>query len=322
MNEFNPIRTLRHPLWWLMLLTLAVNDFFFKSSAILPGEITGKLSDFAGLMVFPLLVALCFKSPKRRTWLAIHVATALGFCAIKLEPAVGGIYVSALNAMGLTGQIWYDPTDLIALSVLPISYFVYPALGLRAVKRPVSSFARVFAVALAGFFCVASGSAKAPRTLTQYDGNLMRSDLTFINGTNEETKVQVERLNADVVFDCNNLDAIETLEKSQFTSLGTWTQIPGEATSLLPADTRDQRTCQVVRLTVDEVESVLVIWDTQKVPMRDVPIQFDAPMTPENMIDNAIILHKNKSDYYLLAKGNFVLTYWRAERFAIDYWKM
>ena len=58
MKSFNPIDAIRHPLWWLMLVVLVVNDFVLKGSGLLPSIITGKLSDFAGLMVFPLLLAI------------------------------------------------------------------------------------------------------------------------------------------------------------------------------------------------------------------------------------------------------------------------
>ena len=159
MKSFNPIDAIRHPLWWLMLVVLVVNDFVLKGSGLLPSIITGKLSDFAGLMVFPLLLAILIPWRNRRVWAGIHIATGLAFCAIKLIPAAGSLYVAILNALSLSGQIWFDPTDLVALPMLIVSYTVYPRL------RPLVSALRrdrlvpAAAILVASFASIASGTA-------------------------------------------------------------------------------------------------------------------------------------------------------------------
>src|SRR5262245_28812425 len=48
---------LLHPLFLCALALLLVNDHLLKGAGILPGAITGKLSDLAGLIVAPVLVA-------------------------------------------------------------------------------------------------------------------------------------------------------------------------------------------------------------------------------------------------------------------------
>ena len=108
----------------------------------------------------------------------------------------------------------------------------------------------------------------------------------------------------------------------QFSTIGTWTQKPGEAASVLPDNSRPDATCFVVKLSIDNVEPVLVSWDTRKVAPANVPIKFDLPITPENLAHNAIVLHRNQKNYYLLAKGDFTLAHWRKSLFAVDYWKM
>ena len=79
---------------------------------------------------------------------------------------------------------------------------------------------------------------------------------------------------------------------------------------------------KAVKLTTNDVGSVLVAWDRKNLATRDVPIHYNLPITPETMPDNAILLHGNGNDYYMVAKGDFTLTYWRKDKFAIDYWKM
>ena len=49
--------SLCHPGWWVALVVLLVNDHLLKGGGILPGWLTGKLSDFAFLVVLPVLVA-------------------------------------------------------------------------------------------------------------------------------------------------------------------------------------------------------------------------------------------------------------------------
>jgi hypothetical protein len=322
-NNFRPIDALRHPLWWIMLVLLICNDFVLKSAGLMPGWLTGKLSDFAGLMVFPLFAALLFGG-RKWVWLALHLLTAAGFAALKLFPEVGGVYVQMLGLFGIQGQVWYDATDLIALLCLPVSYWIYPRL------RPIfglpkkQMLLRSAAIAIAGFACIASGGVSAPRTLTSYNGDLMVSDVMFINGTNGEISVQVARLKDNISVDCSQPITPENFNDKQFTSLGTWKQKSGEATTLLPVATREsgERSCHVVKLTINDIESVMVVWDSNKLQTADVPIHYDLPITPSNIPDNAIVLHREKNDYYMLSKGDFVLTYWRRDQFAIDYWKL
>jgi len=49
-------RDLAHPLPLLAVVVLCLNDHFLKGSGLLPGWLTGKLSDFAGLFFFPILL--------------------------------------------------------------------------------------------------------------------------------------------------------------------------------------------------------------------------------------------------------------------------
>jgi predicted cation transporter len=84
---------LAHPVALLALVTLVVNDHLLKTAA--PGFLTGKLSDVAGLVVVPVLVAELVAVAGRRVgrregapsmvpWTAF--ATGLGFAAVKLTP--------------------------------------------------------------------------------------------------------------------------------------------------------------------------------------------------------------------------------------------
>ena len=134
-----------HPVALLALATLLLNDHVLKGWA--PGLITGKLSDGAGLVLFPLVlaaavefVAVAARRPRpSRKWLLLVAigATAGVFIAVKTLPAA----TEAYNAM-LGGAQWFfaggpltnaarfatvgvtDPTDLIALPALAVPYWV------------------------------------------------------------------------------------------------------------------------------------------------------------------------------------------------------
>src|SRR5262245_37588888 len=112
-----------HPAPLAAVGLLALNDHFFKGSGLLPGAVTGKLSDFAGLFFFPLLLASIARGAslalrgrdvedRRSLAAAVALATALGFAAVKLLPAVNDLVARTWGAMVM------DPTDLIALPMV------------------------------------------------------------------------------------------------------------------------------------------------------------------------------------------------------------
>lgn len=118
----------------LALVLLAVNDHWLKGSGALPGWLTGKLSDFAGLFFFPLLLTALFDtilcgmsratgwrvdySLNRRKLGAALVLTAALFVPLELSPAWQDFYVRTLGRLGFPSQTVADPTDLLALVML------------------------------------------------------------------------------------------------------------------------------------------------------------------------------------------------------------
>lgn len=116
------MRTFTRPLPLLATLLLVVNDHALKGAALLPTWLTGKLSDVAGLFLFPiLLVGLATQllgargRTTRTAALAVGV-TGLAFGAVKLSPAA----CDWLSAHFATTT--YDPTDLAALPSLALAY--------------------------------------------------------------------------------------------------------------------------------------------------------------------------------------------------------
>ena len=131
-------RALVHPISLAAIALLVVNDHVLKQLA--PGLVTGKLSDFAGLAFFPLLVAAAAEHAGirrgTRTIVVAVIATGLAFAAVKLFAPAAELYRVGLatlqwpfravraivtgDALPALGRVRFvaDPTDLIALVAL------------------------------------------------------------------------------------------------------------------------------------------------------------------------------------------------------------
>jgi hypothetical protein len=138
-----PGEDLVHPAAVAALVALVVNDHLLKGSS-LPGALTGKLSDVAGLILLPLLLMATWEWGRylvglgRRIggngtiWLAIAI-TAAAFTAINVSRSAAGLYgrilgflqwlpAAALASVGgwpappiLSSSSVADLTDLIVL---------------------------------------------------------------------------------------------------------------------------------------------------------------------------------------------------------------
>ena len=82
-----PARALLHPLWLVSLGLLVLNDHVLKGASLLPAPLTGKLSDFAGLVVAPVLLAAVLRVKTMRGLVLAHLAVGLVFSAIQLSAA-------------------------------------------------------------------------------------------------------------------------------------------------------------------------------------------------------------------------------------------
>ena len=108
------LRALASPAAIATLLLLLVNDHVLKQAW--PGVVTGKLSDFAGLVVAPLILAavLAVAGLVRPVEWACAL-TALGFSAVKVDDGVAALVSSWWSLTGIPTTMRADPTDLIAL---------------------------------------------------------------------------------------------------------------------------------------------------------------------------------------------------------------
>lgn len=129
---------LAHPVSLAAIGLLLLNDHILKE--IWPGAVTGKLSDFAGLVFFPLLMVAAVEMitgrPSRTMLSAIAVvATGIGFVLIQTWDPAADLYRNTLGylqwpfrylldntAVPSSVDHTADPTDLLALPALLVTW--------------------------------------------------------------------------------------------------------------------------------------------------------------------------------------------------------
>ena len=125
---------LGHPVWWVSLALLLINDHLLKGRGVVPGWLAGKLSDVAFLIVAPTLLAALLprRVPGRRAF-AVGAVVAL-YAAADLSRAVSDAVVAVAARVGLHWRLWPDTTDLLALAVLPLTVWL---LRRYSPRRPI-----------------------------------------------------------------------------------------------------------------------------------------------------------------------------------------
>lgn len=122
----NRLKQLLSPLFIFFLVLLLVNDFFLK--AAFHNELTGKLSDFSGLFIFPIFWSVVF--PRQKLW--IFILTAVAFTFWKSDYASGSIeFITPYLGVRRT----VDLSDLIALPMILLAWLYIK----REFQQPINT---------------------------------------------------------------------------------------------------------------------------------------------------------------------------------------
>jgi hypothetical protein len=135
------LRCLTHPLTWLAIALLVINDHLLK--VLMPSWLTGKLSDFAGLFFFPFVLAALLSLPldrlrvsSRRAGGCAIAITGVCFTLIKTVPAINLLAGDAFSQIiGYRTAFVLDPTDLLALSMLLPAWWLWKQPAAHARRR-------------------------------------------------------------------------------------------------------------------------------------------------------------------------------------------
>lgn len=177
-------------MFWMALLVLLINDHLLKHAELLPGPVTGKLSDFAGMVVAPVLLAAMLRV-RRKGRLLVFVLVTGGFSAIKLSRLCADSVEAVMSP--LRWKVWCDPTDLVALSMLPVAWWLGSLADAetRRVRNDWRACVRGAGLLLGVFACAA----------TSYEGVPIDSGTAFLfNGTARTQTLRLYRLQAPL--DC------------------------------------------------------------------------------------------------------------------------
>ena len=134
------------PLAMVSLATLVVNDHVLKAAARSTpwAVVTGKLSDVAGMVFFPILVVAglelwqrwrsSYEGPQLRQAIAVAAVVAVVFAAINVSDDAGIVYAWSLAVLQWpfrAGLAWLSSSSLPALR--PVVHVVDPADALTVV---------------------------------------------------------------------------------------------------------------------------------------------------------------------------------------------
>jgi hypothetical protein len=172
---------LGHPSTVVALALLVINDHLLKAAS--PGWVTGKLSDLAGLVLAPPLLAVLAvlvapRLPARRAGRVAMVTVAVGFAAIKASP-YGAELASSVWSLITPSLVRADPADLLTLPALAVCWWSLERArqaplrldprGLRALR--VAVLLPLALAGVAGTSDTSAGVARAER-VAAVDGSI------------------------------------------------------------------------------------------------------------------------------------------------------
>src|SRR5437879_1032155 len=99
---------LAHPIWSAALILLIANDHLLKNLPQLPELLTGKLSDMAGLIVAPILLAAVLGAKRPAARAAAFALVAVPFVAMKISPPFAALLERLSASVGVPWSILPD----------------------------------------------------------------------------------------------------------------------------------------------------------------------------------------------------------------------
>ena len=218
-------RGVGHPLWLASLALLIVNDHLLKGAGLLPGWLTGKLSDIAGLIVAPVLLATILRARGARARAAACVSVAVAFVAIKLSQPAAHAVERAFALAHVPWRIWSDPTDLLALLVLPAAWWLTGRRAPATPAEPAPARLRERLLVIAGA-CACMATSLPPDPYQTFD-------LSLVNRTSGIRAVALYKADP-AALDCAAIEAgdLTSLTGATFSSPTCAELAPGKSARL------------------------------------------------------------------------------------------
>ena len=143
-----------NPLFLSGLILLVVNDAILKWQY--SNAITGKLSDFAGLFIFPIFLAYVFPRIKK------YIVPVIAVVFILWKSSLSSPFINWLNSLSfLQFNRVIDYTDLLALVVLPFSHLmINETKFVLDYKHTISKYASLLILLMACFAFMATSMTR------------------------------------------------------------------------------------------------------------------------------------------------------------------
>lgn len=279
-SELRPARALLTPAWLFALAILALNDHLWKGAGVLPGVVTGKLSDVAGLFLAPALMAALLGVRSRRGLVLCSAAVGLVFSAINLSPACADAWSWLMGLVGFPWTITVDPTDLLTLPAIALGWRVLvPAMASAPRPRARLHPAEASAAALGTLLCVATSDDGGPPMDPNWGEagwEPITADVYLHNDSEDTITVRLRGLRADVLLDCTNAadDPGRYFTDVLFDEGATWVLPPhtnGAARPLADAAGAVTSECYAVMLESDTLDPTVLFWRSSEIALEEVP---------------------------------------------------
>ncbi|MBA2661648.1 MAG: hypothetical protein H0U74_05095 [Bradymonadaceae bacterium] len=267
--RIEPLRALLHPAWLGALALLVLNDHLFKHS-VYAGLVTGKLSDFAGLFLAPVLLAALLRVRSRRGLVGCGVAVGVVFAGINLSAGLARLWDGVASGFLFGFHTTPDATDLVALPMIALGLIVlyprmcspWPSMGERTRRRLAC-----VAVIVGSIACMATGE---PIHDGANVGWTASARVSIFNRTNEIQVLRVRYLREEFILDCGAVreNPAAYLADEHFGNAAVERMMSGQeiAVDLYYGRDRDGvsgHTCKVALVQSDKAGEVFVIWDDQ-----------------------------------------------------------
>ena len=190
-----------HPIFVISLILLLLNDFYFKYQ--FSNLLTGKISDFTGLIVFPAFIAFVF--PKSKTW--VSIITGILFVIWK-TPLVSQP-IAIFNEYSIFEiQRIVDYSDYWALIVLPIAHKLINSKAKVAYEDSYLSKTLNGGVVAISLFAICATSVPRPAEIPK--GTIYIGKKYTIKKSKEETIDLIKSLGYNIdYYENNDYDSID-----------------------------------------------------------------------------------------------------------------
>ncbi|MGB0589767.1 MAG: hypothetical protein ACPGU1_08825 [Myxococcota bacterium] len=273
LHMHRPERALLHPLWLIALTLLVVNDHVLKGAGLVPAALTGKLSDVVGMLVAPVLLAAILRLSSRRALMLAHLATGVIFAAINLSPSAARGFEAMTAWTPFPWAIVVDPTDLLALPALAVSWAIFTPVMRQHLSVP--RWIAVPAICVGALACMAtSPPIDEPPTIPAASIFAdVWGHVVIENAQDEVANIRIRTMHGTTFMDCAFVaqDPTSTLSRALFGEPEFWEIEPDRAVAVMGPGRVGVPLCKAYLIDGAGLNTQLLFIDVEAYPATWLP---------------------------------------------------